>query len=97
MEKVSQAIVGNVPYIDKVEYEKYHRADKNWTQEYVVVRFKGGAIGVRNVSSTSCGAIFQERGLSKPLPHKNGGSKEPLFIASPKPERSSLIGVSVLR
>lgn len=62
VEKVSQAIVGHVPSIEKVEYEKYHRADKNWTQEYIVVYFNGGAISVRNVSATSCGAIFQEIG-----------------------------------
>lgn len=62
VEKVSQAIVGNVPSIEKVEYEKYHRADKDWTQEYIVVYFKGGAIGVRTVNATSCSAIFQEIG-----------------------------------
>lgn len=62
VEKVSQAIVGNVPSIEKVEYEKYHRADKDWTQEYIVVYFKGGAISVRNVNITSCGTIFQEIG-----------------------------------
>lgn len=62
VEAISQAIVGHVPSIEKVEYEKYHRADKNWTQEYVVVHFTGGAISVRNVSATSCGAIFQEIG-----------------------------------
>ena len=62
VEAISQAIVGNVPSIEKVEYEKYHRADKNWTQEYIVVYYTGGAIGVRSVSATSCGAIFQEIG-----------------------------------
>lgn len=62
VEKVSQAIVGNVPSIVKVEYEKYYRMDKGWTQEYIVIYFKGGAISVRNVNVTSCGAIFQEIG-----------------------------------
>ena len=62
VEKVSQAIVGNVPSIVKVKYEKYHRADKDWTQEYIVIYFKGGAISVRSVNITSCGAIFQEIG-----------------------------------
>ena len=62
VEKVSQAIVGNVPSIKKVEYEKYRRADKNWTQEYIVVYYTGGSIGVRTVNGTSCGAIFQEIG-----------------------------------
>lgn len=62
VEKVSQAIVGNVPSIEKVEYEKYHRADKDWTQEYIVVYYTGGAIGVRTVNATSCSAIFQEIG-----------------------------------
>ena len=62
VEEVSQAIVGNVPSIEKVEYEKYHRADKDWTQEYIVVHYTGGAIGVRSVNGTSCGAIFQEIG-----------------------------------
>ena len=62
VEKVSQAIVGNVPSIEKVEYEKYHRADKDWTQEYIVVYYTGGAIGVRTVNATSCSAIFQELG-----------------------------------
>lgn len=62
VEKVSQAIVGNVPSIEKVEYEKYHREDKDWTQEYIVVYYTGGAIGVRTVNATSCSAIFQEIG-----------------------------------
>lgn len=62
VEKVSQAIVGNVPSIEKVEYEKYHRADRNVTQEYVVIHFEGGAINVRNVSAMSCGVIFHEIG-----------------------------------
>lgn len=62
VEKVSQAIVGNVPSIEKVEYEKYHRADKDWTQEYIVVYYTGGAIGVRTVNATSCSSIFQEIG-----------------------------------
>lgn len=62
VEKVSEAIVGNVPSIEKVEYEKYYRADKDWTQEYIVVYFKDGAISVRNVNITSCGTIFREIG-----------------------------------
>lgn len=32
VEKVNQAIVGNVPSIEKVEYEKYHRADKDFNE-----------------------------------------------------------------
>lgn len=62
VEKVSEAIVGNVPSIEKVEYEKYYRMDKGWTQEYIVVYYTGGAIGVRTVNATSCSAIFQEIG-----------------------------------
>ena len=62
VENISQAIVGHVPSIEKVEYEKYHRADKDWTQEYIVIYYTGGAIGVRTVNATSCGGIFQEIG-----------------------------------
>lgn len=62
VEAISQALVKHVRSIEKVEYEKYHRADKNWTQEYVVVYYTGGAISVRTVNITSCGAIFQEIG-----------------------------------
>ena len=62
VEAISQALVGHVPSIAKVEYEKYYRMDKGWTQEYVVVYYDGGAIGVRTVNATSCSAIFQEIG-----------------------------------
>ena len=32
VEAISQALVGHVPSIAKVEYEKYYRMDKGWTQ-----------------------------------------------------------------
>lgn len=62
VEAISQALVKHVRSIAKVEYEKYYRMDKGWTQEYIVVYYDGGAISVRSVNITSCGAIFQEIG-----------------------------------
>lgn len=62
VENISQAIVGHVSAIEKVEYEKYYQKDKGWVKEYVVVYYTGGAISVRTVDATSCGGIFQEIG-----------------------------------
>lgn len=62
VENISKALVGAPGIsIEKVDYEKY-QSEEGWTQEYVVVYYKGGSIACRNVNATSCGAIYQEIG-----------------------------------
>ena len=51
--------------IESVEYHVFQHTGHNWTQEYLVVNYVGGAKSYRNCNGNSFSAVFDE--LSKLL------------------------------
>lgn len=49
-----------IPEVERVDYVVHLHSNGQWIDERVVITYRGGAIGVRNCSGTSCVGIFTE-------------------------------------
>ena len=58
---LDKAVSNKVGGIIKVEYVIFqHKEHESWINEYLVVKYRGGAIQARNCSMNSNGAILEE-------------------------------------
>ena len=63
VKKLSEAIVKVQENVAGIEYRIYQNAEpgnEEWTEEYLVINYKGGARTVRNCCGNSCSAILEE-------------------------------------
>lgn len=59
---LSKVVGGKVSGIESLDYVVAKHKTQGWTDEYLVVKYKGGAIQARNCSWNSLAAIVEELG-----------------------------------
>lgn len=57
---LNEALQDQISNIENVAYEVFENKERGWTDEFVVVYYKGGAIQARNCNMNSKSAILQE-------------------------------------
>lgn len=58
---LEQAVLPVQPNIVAIHYDVFaSNKNPNWTNEYLVVEYKGGAKSARNCNMNSCSAIYAE-------------------------------------
>lgn len=59
---LSKAVGGKVSGIESLDYVVAKHKTQGWTNEYLVVKYRGGAIQARNCNWNSLAAIVEELG-----------------------------------
>lgn len=60
VENLSKAVERSISHVDRISYVVFEDKQRGWTDEFVVVYYRGGAIQARNCNMNSNSAIFQE-------------------------------------
>ena len=60
VENLSKVVERSISHVDRISYTVFEDKKHGWTDEFVVVYYRGGAIQARNCNMNSNSAIFQE-------------------------------------